>query len=265
MTIKEFSELCECNPQTLRYYDKIGLLVPAQTDPWTGYRYYDKEQALTFVKIKNLQEADFSIEEIQGLLSKSDEEIYKAFSEKIKVKEEQLKRIRSIQQSYLEEQNNMIKQIQKIMDTFLEAVKEEENIKEFGLTKEESSTLCERLKKTLGDSIKSVPEKPIKPEITLSEDFPENCDILDSPDYETVYSKDDWKHAYEFMNELPSLTPGTEYQCVCQTVSKPDAHMPFALMIIGTICGRNPDGVNIGCNVFASKDCKNHFYLLKRK
>ncbi|MGN0141461.1 MAG: MerR family DNA-binding transcriptional regulator [Roseburia sp.] len=28
MTIKEFSQLCGCNPQTLRYYDREDLLKP---------------------------------------------------------------------------------------------------------------------------------------------------------------------------------------------------------------------------------------------
>ena len=65
MTIKEFAKLCGCNPQTLRYYDHMNLLKPVKVDEWTGYRYYEDEQALVFVKIKNLQTAGFSIEEIK--------------------------------------------------------------------------------------------------------------------------------------------------------------------------------------------------------
>lgn len=34
MTIKEFAGLCGCTAQTLRYYDRIGLLKPERTDPW---------------------------------------------------------------------------------------------------------------------------------------------------------------------------------------------------------------------------------------
>ena len=65
MTIKEFSQLCNCTTQTLRYYDSIGLLKPARVDQFTGYRYYENSQALEYVKIKNLQDAMFSIEEIK--------------------------------------------------------------------------------------------------------------------------------------------------------------------------------------------------------
>lgn len=54
MTIKEFAKLCGCNPQTLRYYDRVGLLKPVRVDRYSGYRFYDEEQAVTFVKIKNV-------------------------------------------------------------------------------------------------------------------------------------------------------------------------------------------------------------------
>ena len=37
MTIKEFSNLCGCNPQTIRYYDRMNLLKPVKVDDWTGF------------------------------------------------------------------------------------------------------------------------------------------------------------------------------------------------------------------------------------
>ena len=38
MTIKDFAKLCGCNPQTLRYYDRLNLLKPVRVDEWTGDR-----------------------------------------------------------------------------------------------------------------------------------------------------------------------------------------------------------------------------------
>lgn len=35
MTIKDFSKLCKCTTQTLRYYDHINLLKPARVDGMT--------------------------------------------------------------------------------------------------------------------------------------------------------------------------------------------------------------------------------------
>ena len=75
MTIKEFAWLCSCNTQTLRYYDRVNLLKPAKTDEMTGYRYYSENQAMDFVKIKNLQSADFSIDEIKQLILKDDDQM----------------------------------------------------------------------------------------------------------------------------------------------------------------------------------------------
>ena len=114
MTIKEFAKLCNCNPQTLRYYDKEDLLKPEAVDAWTGYRHYNEEQALDFVKIKNLQDADFSIKEIKELLLKSDAEIYRAFDKKIEEQVEKLERIRKTQATYLSEKQNMETKIREI-------------------------------------------------------------------------------------------------------------------------------------------------------
>ena len=100
MTIKEFSELCNCTTQTLRYYDKINLLKPAKVDNFTGYRYYDSEQALDYIKIKNLQDGMFSIDEIKALLEKTDDEIAKAFDLKIAEQKAKLDKIIQIQMSY---------------------------------------------------------------------------------------------------------------------------------------------------------------------
>lgn len=109
MTIKEFATLCGCNTQTLRYYDKIDLLKPVKVDQWSGYRYYTKAQAISFVKIKNLQAADFTIDEIKALLTIPDQQVFEAFDQKIAEQAQKLERIKEIQQSYLTEKTNMEK------------------------------------------------------------------------------------------------------------------------------------------------------------
>ena len=84
ITIQGFAKLCGCNAQTLRYYDRIGLLRPAKVDGWTGYRYYEEEQALTFIRIRSLKQADFSIEEIKTLLNEDEDHLMAAFDRKIR-------------------------------------------------------------------------------------------------------------------------------------------------------------------------------------
>lgn len=44
LTISEFARLRGVNINSLRYYEKLGLLRPARVDPHTGYRYYRPEQ-----------------------------------------------------------------------------------------------------------------------------------------------------------------------------------------------------------------------------
>ena len=43
-TISEFASLRNININSLRYYEKMGLLVPAHVDPQTRYRYYSARQ-----------------------------------------------------------------------------------------------------------------------------------------------------------------------------------------------------------------------------
>lgn len=94
ITIKGFASLCSCTTQTLRYYDKMNLLKPVKVDPWSGYRYYTESQAIDFVKIKNLQAADFTIEEIKTLLHLLEQQICEAFDRKIAEQAEKLERIK---------------------------------------------------------------------------------------------------------------------------------------------------------------------------
>jgi DNA-binding transcriptional MerR regulator len=44
MTIGEFAALSRLSPKALRLYDRLGLLVPAGTDPANRYRFYSDDQ-----------------------------------------------------------------------------------------------------------------------------------------------------------------------------------------------------------------------------
>lgn len=72
LQIGEFSKICQVSVKTLHHYDKIGLLVPAEVDQFTGYRYYLPEQIDTMNYIGRLKRYGFSLEEIGHLLAVSD-------------------------------------------------------------------------------------------------------------------------------------------------------------------------------------------------
>ena len=44
LTISRFARLRGIDINSLRYYERLGILTPAYTDPQTRYRYYTAEQ-----------------------------------------------------------------------------------------------------------------------------------------------------------------------------------------------------------------------------
>lgn len=46
LSIGEVSKMKGVSPKSLRYYEKLGILIPAYINPATGYRYYSTEQLL---------------------------------------------------------------------------------------------------------------------------------------------------------------------------------------------------------------------------
>ena len=89
LQIGEFSRVCQVSVKTLHHYDKIGLLIPAEVDRFTGYRYYKTEQIDDMNYIQRLKRYGFSLDEIQHLLPISDKkELVNALRQQM----EQLKR-----------------------------------------------------------------------------------------------------------------------------------------------------------------------------
>lgn len=72
-SIGDFSKICVVSVKTLRHYDKIGLMRPKLTDPFTGYRYYSEEQLPIMLLIQRLKRYGFSLADIGLLLEETDE------------------------------------------------------------------------------------------------------------------------------------------------------------------------------------------------
>ena len=295
MTIKEFARLCDCNTQTLRYYDKIDLLKPVKVDPWSGYRYYEKDQAVNFVKIKNLQSADFSISQIKELLCLSDQQVYAAFEEKIASQEQKLERIREIQRTYLTEINMMKELIHNICDTLLEDTPHLECIREFGLTPEDAPALVEFLRESFLHDMERNPD--IHSEVTLTvndvvftgtqamemlrslmegEEMTGKIRLNGDSDVDkeivrrelqgvTIWESHNWEHTHEVIRQLPQLEDGREYafQFRC-TEDALLGNLSFPMFMIG-IMKQKYSGMDIvmSCGVEKSQDGNNHFALVQ--
>lgn len=69
-TIKEIADLAGVSTRTIRYYDEIDLLSPAETRD-NGYRYYDQDSLLMLQQIMFLRELDVPLKEIHLILNQS--------------------------------------------------------------------------------------------------------------------------------------------------------------------------------------------------
>jgi DNA-binding transcriptional MerR regulator/effector-binding domain-containing protein len=66
--IGEFAQIAQVSGRQLRFYDQLGLLQPAHTDPQTGYRYYSIRQLPRLNSILALKELGLSLEQIAPVL-----------------------------------------------------------------------------------------------------------------------------------------------------------------------------------------------------
>lgn len=293
ITIQGFAKLCGCNTQTLRYYDRIGLLTPAKVDPWTGYRYYEEEQAVQFVKIKNLQQADFSIEEIKNLLGKNDVLLMEAFEEKIREQERKLEKIKQIQQSYLEEAMDMQKMVNTVLGFVENKVSNPELWKEFGLEQEKENEIIAKVHEVLADWLSQCKKAGTDVSVTADDKtidgmmnvvkqmeegiFNEAENVIlaregtnpekDIPaDAQKIMTRDGWEHIHEWIQELPDLGDGKENFFLFR-IRKDSAanNAGFATMMLAVMAARY-DAMKGGmiCKTCLSDDGINHFALYRR-
>jgi len=298
MTIKEFAKLCGCSTQTLRYYDRIHLLKPVKVDEWTGYRYYEKQQAIDFVKIKNLQLADFSIDEIKHLLRMSDIEIAQAFEDKITQQKEKLEKIQQIQKSYLKEKSTMEKAIQSITELIVQSMNDDSALIEFGFQPEDGEKIRKMTREYMFSKLKDGLEKGtgelslrVNEDVytgaeevndvvaTLTSDDMGNTLLIGTEEdmddqgewfeegYDVVFEKHHWNHMYEFLDEIPKLSEKKEYAFkfeLINSLSNSDVTIPLCMICAMVI--RN-DGLHatMGCSVKDSEDGVNHFWMLEKE
>ena len=270
MTIKDFAGLCGCNPQTLRYYDRVDLLKPARVDPWSGYRFYEEDQALRFVRIRNLQRAGFSIGEIRELLDKDDPAVYQAFSAKIAEAEARLREMKEIRASYQTEMTNMLEKLEQVRREVAEAMEGYDPAQEFGITGEEYQRILREVTEAFEQAM-ARPEVGAMEFVPYSEgasprEEPEYLDLLRDPMYAVVYEKHGWRNVRDFLDEFSELEDGAEYMCLCALEPAKAGNWAFPNVLLGLLLEKNQGKKRtLGCNITDSDDGQNHFWLLRKK
>ena len=79
LTIGQMAKLNRISQQTLRLYDREGLLTPMNTDPNTGYRYYHIIQSARLDMIQYMKDYGMTLKQIRQQLEEGNTESIKQF------------------------------------------------------------------------------------------------------------------------------------------------------------------------------------------
>ncbi|WP_433677350.1 MerR family transcriptional regulator [Microbacterium gorillae] len=71
-TIGEFAALGHVSVRMLRHYDAIGLLRPAEVDPFSGYRRYEPAQLEDLLRVVELRDLGCSLDDAAAVLGADD-------------------------------------------------------------------------------------------------------------------------------------------------------------------------------------------------
>ena len=85
-SIGEAAKAAHTTAETLRHYDRIGLVKPSKKDGWTQYRYYTEQDIVRVNTVRALQLMDLPLQEIKKVLEYDDLEKIIAFFEQAEKK-----------------------------------------------------------------------------------------------------------------------------------------------------------------------------------
>lgn len=71
-SIGEAAKAVRTTTETLRHYDRIGLVKPSKKDEWTKYRYYTEQDLVRLNTVRALQLMDLPLQEIKRVLDYKD-------------------------------------------------------------------------------------------------------------------------------------------------------------------------------------------------
>lgn len=71
-SVGEVAKTVHTTTETLRHYDRIGLVKPSKKDEWTNYRYYTEQDIVRLNTVRALQLMDLSLQEIKKILEYDD-------------------------------------------------------------------------------------------------------------------------------------------------------------------------------------------------
>lgn len=121
LKIGDFSKVSRISIRMLRHYDAIGLLVPAEVDDFTGYRYYSEEQLPRAGRIQTLKCMGFGLTVIGDILKKHQNA-------------EEMERFLLDRRAELEGQERIIQEQLYFLDNAVKRLRKEGNIMDYSVT-----------------------------------------------------------------------------------------------------------------------------------
>lgn len=99
LTIGELSKISQITVKCIRYYQELGLVTPVKIDPFTNYRYFNKDSYDRINSILTLKDLGFTLSEIKSILDQCDNEIHlKEFiSKKIEDVKSKVKKLKEME------------------------------------------------------------------------------------------------------------------------------------------------------------------------
>ncbi|MFW5692532.1 MAG: MerR family transcriptional regulator [Chloroflexota bacterium] len=106
-----FSQLTGVTIKALRYYDRVGLLKPAEVDRFTGYRYYTVVQIDRLNRILALKDLGLSLDEVRQVLCENP--TAEELRGMLRLKQAQLRQTITEEQARLERVEARLRQIER--------------------------------------------------------------------------------------------------------------------------------------------------------
>ncbi|MCU4187180.1 MerR family transcriptional regulator [Acidiferrimicrobium sp. IK] len=72
LSIGDFSRMTHLSVKALRHYHDLGILEPVETDPYTGYRYYEPEQVPVAQVIRRFRDLGMPLDQVKAVLDAPD-------------------------------------------------------------------------------------------------------------------------------------------------------------------------------------------------
>jgi DNA-binding transcriptional MerR regulator len=118
LKIGEFAWLSQVTVETLRYYDRIGLLKPIHLDQFTGYRHYSLDQLARLNRILALKDLGLPLEKIAQILEQN-------------ISTSEIRAILEIKQIELKEEIHEVQQRLARVEARLEQIESEDKMPDF--------------------------------------------------------------------------------------------------------------------------------------